>query len=238
MKLLVVNDDGVKAEGIKILVEKLMPYAEKIVVVAPRTEMSANSHALTIKSGLMIEKCDDIYPGVDTYSLNGTPSDCVVFAINELKVDIDMVVSGINRGYNLGDDIVYSGTVAAALEGLMKGKKALAFSCKYDSFEGAKYIDEVIKYLSNNNMLNEKVVWNINMPAQAFGIKITHQAKSTYKTMYTQKEDKLYYSVCDKSASLYDDPTGDIQTIKQKYISISPLTFNMTSQDIYNKYHK
>ncbi len=238
MNFLVVNDDGVNAEGIKILVKKLKPYAKQIVVVAPKYEMSANSHALTIKSGLIMEKCKDIYDGVDTYSLNGTPSDCVVYALNELKLDIDVVASGINRGYNVGDDIVYSGTIAGAAEGLMKGKKAIAFSCKYDNFEGAKYIDEVMKYLIKNQMLDEKVIWNINLPAISKGIKITHQAKSTYKTIYEKREDGLSYSICDKSAPLLDEPNGDIQTIKQGYISISPLTFNMTVLDIYNKYHK
>lgn len=238
MNFLVVNDDGVKAEGIKILVEKLKPYAKRIVVVAPKNEMSANSHALTIKSGLMMEKCKDICDGVDTYSLNGTPSDCVVYAINQLNLDIDVVASGINRGYNVGDDIVYSGTVAAAAEGLMKGKIAMAFSCKYDSFDGAKYIDEVMKYLINTKMLDEKVIWNINLPATSKGIKITHQAKSTYKTIYKKREDNLFYSVCDTTAPLLDEPNGDIQTIKLGYISISPLTFNMTVFDIYNKYHK
>lgn len=238
MNFLVVNDDGVNAEGIKILVKELLTFAEKIVVVAPKVEMSANSHALTIKNGLTVEKCEDIYKGVDTYALAGTPSDCVVFALNQLKLDIDIVVSGINRGYNVGDDIIYSGTVAAALEGLMKNKKAIAFSCKYDSFEGSKYIGDVFKYLEENDMLKENVVWNVNIPAISRGIKITHQAKSTYQSKYEIREDGCYYSLCDKTKELLDEPNGDIQTIKKGYISISPLTFNMTSQNIYNKYHK
>lgn len=238
MNILVVNDDGVKAEGIKLLVEKLIPYAKKIVVVAPSIEKSANSHALTIKEGLKLEKLEDIYDGVLTYSLSGTPSDCVVFAINQLKLDIDVVVSGINRGYNLGDDIVYSGTVAAAMEGLMKGKKAIAVSCRYDSFEGSKHFDDAMNYILNSNLWNEKVVLNVNLPKISKGIRITHQTKSTYITRYEQRDDGLYHSICDKSNPLLDDEYGDIQTIKQEYISITPLTFNMTDVDIYNKYHK
>ena len=95
-----------------------------------------------------------------------------------------------------------------------------------------------MKYLINTKMLDEKVIWNINLPATSKGIKITHQAKSTYKTIYEKREDNLFYSVCDTTAPLLDEPNGDIQTIKLGYISISPLTFNMTVFDIYNKYHK
>lgn len=228
MNILVVNDDGVKAEGIKLLVEKLIPYAKKIVVVAPKEERSANSHALTIKTGLKLEKLDDIYEGVTTYSLDGTPSDCVVFALNYLNLDIDVVISGVNKGYNVGDDIIYSGTIAAAMEGVMKGKKGIAVSCKYDSFEGMKYFDEAFNYILNSPLWNEEAVININLPKEAKGIKITHQAKSTYKTIYTLKDDGFFYASCDKSFPLLDDIDGDIQTVKQGYISISPLTFNMT----------
>lgn len=228
MNILVVNDDGVKAEGIKILVEKLIPYAKKIVVVAPKEERSANSHALTIKKGLCLEQLDDIYEGVTTYSLDGTPSDCVVFAINHLNLDIDLVVSGVNKGYNVGDDIVYSGTIAAAMEGVMKGKKGIAVSCKYDGFDGMKYFEEAMDFVLNSSLWNEEAVININLPKTSKGIKITHQAKSTYKTTYTLKSDGLYYASCDKSFPLHDDVDGDIQAIKQGYISITPLTFNMT----------
>lgn len=234
MKVLVTNDDGVKAEGIKLLVEKLVPYCEEITVVAPLVEMSANSHRLSIKDGIKLEQFEDIYPGVKTYGISGTPADCVLFAIHALKIDFDTVFSGVNRGYNLGDDIVYSGTVAAAEEALMKGKRGVAVSCRYNTFEGLVYFDQVMEYILNHPLWNEQAVININIPVDAKGIKITHQAKSSYRSYYTY-DNGLYYSGVDVSIPHYNDLDGDLQTIEAGYISISPLTFNKTDYNVLNK---
>ena len=162
MKVLVTNDDGVKAEGIKLLVEKLVPYCEEITVVAPLVEMSANSHRLNIKDGIKLEQLEDIYPGVKTYGISGTPADCVLFAMYALNIQFDTVFSGVNRGYNLGDDIIYSGTVAAAEEALMKGKRAIAVSCRYNTFEGLIHFDDVMEYILNHPIWDMNTIININ----------------------------------------------------------------------------
>ena len=235
MKVLVTNDDGVKAEGIKLLVEKLVPYCEEITVVAPLVEMSANSHRLNIKDGIKLEQLEDIYPGVKTYGISGTPADCVLFAMYALNIQFDTVFSGVNKGYNLGDDIIYSGTVAAAEEALMKGKRAIAVSCRYNTFEGLIHFDDVMEYILNHPLWNMNTIININIPVNAKGIKITHQAKSSYKSFFTQKEDGLYYSGVDVSIPHYDDPNGDLQTIDNGYISITPLTFNRTDYETLKK---
>ncbi len=237
MKALIVNDDGVRAEGIKLLVEKIYKYCDKICVVAPMSEKSAVSHSLTIRTGLVCEKLDNIYKDVATYGLTGTPADCVAFAKDVLNIDFDTVFSGINRGYNLGDDIMYSGTVAAAREGVMNGKRGIAISCKYDSFEAVNCFDQIMEYLLASTLFDEKVIININIPKYSQGIKITRQTKSTYKKTYIKKEDNMYYSLCDINPPLLDDEFGDVQTIKKGYISITPLTINYTDNEIYNKYH-
>ena len=237
MKVLVTNDDGVFAEGIKLLVEKLMPYASKITVVAPLTEKSATSHSINIKTGVTYVQLEDIHPGVKTYAIEASPADCVLFATHVLKIDYDVVFSGVNRGYNIADDLIYSGTVAAAKESVLKGKKGVAVSCKDTSFEGLEYFDNVMQYLLKSPLFDEKVVININIPQNAQGIKITHQAKSTYSVHYVQKDDGLYYSMCDRSVPINNEPDGDLMTIKSGYVSITPLTFNQTDIDIYKKYH-
>ncbi len=237
MKILVTNDDGVKAEGIKLLVQKLIPYAKEITVVAPLTEKSATSHSINIKTGITYEVLDEIHPGVKTYAIEASPADCVLFAKDVLKIDFDVVFSGVNRGYNLADDLIYSGTVAAAKESVLKGKKGIAVSCKETGYEGLEYFDTIMEYILNSELFNEKVVININIPKKPLGIKITHQAKSTYKAYYVQKEDGLYYSKCDKTIPINDEPDGDLMTIKKGYVSITPLTYNQTDKDIYNKYH-
>lgn len=238
MKVLVVNDDGVGAKGIQILVEKLIPYCEQIVVVAPCCERSAASHSLTLRKGIACIRYPDMFPNVLTYGVDANPADCVLFALEVLQLDFDTVFSGVNKGYNLGDDIVYSGTIAAAREALMNGKRSIAVSCKYQSFEGMDSFPKVMEYISNSKLWNEKVTLNINIPSSPKGIKITHQAKSTYRTFYTQKEDGLYYTECDTSFPLLDEPNGDIQTVKQGYISVTPLTFNYTDQKVYQNYHE
>lgn len=237
MKILVTNDDGVKAEGIKLLVEKLVPYAETITVVAPLTEKSATSHAINIKDGVTYQKLEDIYPGVKTYGIEATPADCVIFATYVLNVEYDVVFSGVNKGYNIADDIIYSGTVSAAKEAVLKGKKGVAVSCKQDNFDALEHFDKIMEYLLNSPLFNEKVVININIPRNAKGIKITHQAKSTYGVYYIKKEDGLYYSNVDRTIPILDEPNGDLATIKEGYISITPLSTNQTDINIYNKYH-
>lgn len=237
MKALVVNDDGVRAEGIKILVQKLLPYAESIVVVAPSTEKSAASQSLTIRKPITLEILPDIIPGIKTYAIDANPADCVIFASRALKIDFDTVFSGINRGYNVGNDIMYSGTVAAATEAVMHGYRGIAVSCKYDSFEGSQYFDEVMQYLLNSELWNTKTVINVNMPKTSMGIKITHQAVSTYESYYVKNSDGTYGMACDTDIPLDDEINGDIQTIKAGYISITPLTINRTDLKLYNKYH-
>lgn len=237
MKILVTNDDGVRAEGIKLLVEKLIPYAEKITVVAPLTEKSATSHAINIKDGVTYQELEDIHPGVKTYAIEATPADCVLFATYVLNIDYDVVFSGVNKGYNIADDIIYSGTVSAAKEAVLKGKKGVAISCKNDNFEALNSFSLVMDYILDSPLFNEKVVINVNIPRNAKGIKITHQAKSTYGVYYIKKEDGLYYSNCDRTVPILDEPNGDLATIKAGYISITPLSTNQTDLNIYNKYH-
>src|SRR5438477_9179917 len=125
-RILVTNDDGYFSEGIKALADALQPLGE-VTTVAPQTEASAVGHALTLRRPLRLEKIDD-----RLYSVDGTPTDCVNIAIDEvLEGRPDLVVSGINKGLNIGDDVTYSGTVAGALEGALLGYQAIAVSLEF-----------------------------------------------------------------------------------------------------------
>ena len=114
--LLVTNDDGYFAEGIKALVEELYKYTKNIIVLAPKNETSAVSHGITLRRGLSLKEETPIYKDVKTYSLDGTPADCVSVGITYLNIKPDYVISGINNGLNMGDDILYSGTCGACFE--------------------------------------------------------------------------------------------------------------------------
>ena len=148
MKVLVVNDDGIESIGLKLLVEKLIPYAEEIMVVAPTYEQSAQSHSLTVRRGIKLTNHEPLLERIKTYSIDGSPEDCVKFAYKHLKYDFDIVFSGVNNGLNLGDDIIYSGTVAGASEAAFMHRKGIAFSSPKNDFSGfVKYFDQIMDYL-------------------------------------------------------------------------------------------
>ena len=149
MRILITNDDGVYSEGLRALVEFAKTIGE-VIVVAPKSEQSAKSHAITLRKEIECKKVD-LFQGVDAYYVDSSPADCVRFAYYGLKEKFDIVFSGINKGYNLGQDILYSGTVAATTEAASLNIKSIAFSTHHDSFETAiKNIERVYNYILEN----------------------------------------------------------------------------------------
>lgn len=235
MRILVVNDDGIEALGLKLLVEKLIPYASELLVVAPTYEQSAQSHALTVKRGLKLTTYDNLFPNIKAYSIDGSPADCVKFARKHLRYDFDIVFSGVNNGLNLGDDIIYSGTVAGASEAAFMKRKGIALSCPSNDFSGfLKYFDIIIDYLNKSEVLKNSQVLNINIPSSAQGINITHQGHHPFDTEFILKEDERFYSV-GKYEEIQNDENSDIASFKAGYISITPLTINRTDQSSFEQ---
>ena len=185
MRILITNDDGIYSEGIKILVEKAKKYGE-VIVIAPEVEQSAKSHAINIRTAIPVKKVN-IFEGVEAYSVDSSPADCVRFALYGLKDNFDIVFSGINRGYNLGEDILYSGTVGAAMEAVLGGKKAIAFSTNPKTFKGSKYFDEVMDYVLKNKLLEKHDLYNINFPKESKGIKHTVQGMTHFQFILVNK---------------------------------------------------
>ena len=152
MKILITNDDGIENIGIRLLAEWAKKLGE-VTVVAPKVEQSAKSHAIDFTRPIEIKKVP-IMEGVTAYSMDSTPADCVRFGVLGLKEKFDLVLSGINKGVNLGADIVYSGTVGAVFEAARLGIKAIAFSSfPSDQIEASKHFDEVYEYILKNNLL-------------------------------------------------------------------------------------
>ncbi len=166
MNILVVNDDSINAEGIRHLAEAAKGFG-KVVVVAPAEQCSAMSQRITIRGSMKLKRCDDFpVSDVEAYSLTGTPADCVKVAIEcILDRKPDVVFSGINKGYNCGVETCYSGTVGAAMEALLKGVPAIAFSVDYNEEYGTTdaYIHDVIKEILQNGSDNGEI-WNVNFP--------------------------------------------------------------------------
>lgn len=165
MNILITNDDGIRAEGIRVLAEAAKAFGS-VTVVAPATQCSAMSHQITLRRDLVMERVDFPVPGVEAYSVDGTPADCVKAALDaRITPKPDLLLSGINNGYNVGFDIVYSGTAAAAVEGLMNGIPAIALSRHHigDFDVTREHIHGVLEAILAQPPLT-KEIWNVNFP--------------------------------------------------------------------------
>lgn len=199
MRLLLTNDDGVHAKGIYALCKELEQYHD-IIVVAPEDQRSATSHSITISKPLIVRKV--ILPDLKSqvYSVSGTPADCVRIALNQLVENkVDMVISGINIGYNLGADILYSGTVSAAVEATLSKIPAIAVSTHHEAdltvYEtAAKYINQIIESATKNN-LEKDIVLNVNVPAleeeNIKGMKVCKIGRLQYHPSYKETKKKM-----------------------------------------------
>jgi 5'-nucleotidase len=213
--ILLTNDDGIEAEGLNTLEEVLQDLAH-IVVVAPDQERSAVSHGLTVRTPLSLEEIKN-----DHYILNGTPADCVIMALRRLFIQMpDLVISGINHGANLGDDIMYSGTVAAAREASRHGIPAIAISQEYDNKsirfkKGSAYIRNLIAAILQNGLSGELCL-NVNIPMSKIrGMRITRQGCSEHVPHFNALDSR-------------SDFMSDHEAIRNHYVSITPLKRDQT----------
>ncbi len=233
-KILVSNDDGIHSEGLIILARALESVGD-VFTVAPDRERSAVSHSLTLHRPLRVKKISS-----NVISIDGTPTDCINLSLNGiLPVKPDLVVSGINFGANLGDDITYSGTVSAAMEGTLFGLPSFAISlaCENDAkFETASKIAVKVAGLIIKNGLPKDTLLNINVPYVAEkdikGIKFTKQGKKTYNDAIVEKVDprgKKYYWVGGSKIDVKHEEDTDLMAVCENYISITPLHLDLTN---------
>jgi 5'-nucleotidase len=233
-RILVTNDDGVHSEGIRVLAAALAPFGD-VITVAPIQEASAIGHALTLRHPLRI---DTIGPNV--YAVDGTPTDCVNLAITHiLKGKPDLIVSGINKGWNLGDDVTYSGTVSGALEGALLEIASVAVStqrvkveCEFGPSAAAAAI---VAQAVLERGLPKFTFLNINTPkGPNKGFRVTVQAKRNHVTTVGERMDprhKPYYWIEEGENEWEPHDRSDYQAVRDGYISITPLQPDMTAYD-------
>jgi len=233
--ILVTNDDGYDAPGLAALVEAVSPLGD-LVVVAPDREQSAAAHALTLHRPLRVHEVE-----TDRYRVNGTPTDCVHLAVRRLTGGElpDLVVSGINRGLNVGDDVTYSGTVAGALEGALLHIPSVAFSTKRDR-EGRAEYGYVASFAHKlcaevlQRGLPRGVLLNVNVPAGTpRGVRVTRQGMRTYRATSEERLDpagRPYYWITAADMTPADEPDGDHRAIRDGFISVTPLHANLTHE--------
>jgi len=237
-RILVTNDDGVHSEGIRALAKSLEHLGE-VTVVAPIQEASAIGHALTLRRPLRV---DTVHPGV--YAVDGTPTDCVNVAITHvIKNKPDLIVSGINKGWNLGDDVTYSGTVSAALEGALLSIPSIAVSTQYrrdNKFEfgpSAKAAATVAEAVLRRGMPKFTLL-NINTPyGPNKGFRVTVQAKRNHVTVVSERIDprnRPYYWIEEGENDWEPHDRSDWQAVRDGYISVTPLQPDMTAHAALN----
>jgi 5'-nucleotidase len=233
-KILVTNDDGVHSPGIHALARALAQLGEA-VIVAPHVEASAIGHALTLRRPLRLERLSDA-----VYEVDGTPTDCVNVALTQLFAQPpDLIVSGINKGYNLGDDVTYSGTVSGALEGALLGIPSIAVSLErspgeYD-FTPAGEVAAMMAEAILERGLPGRTFVNINVPpGKPQGIRVTVQAKRNHVTTVSERLDprgRPYYWIEEGQNDWEPHDQSDYQAVKDGYVSITPLQPDMTAYD-------
>jgi len=243
MKILVTNDDGILAEGLWTLVQELKNIAQ-VVVVAPDREQSAIGTAVTLSQPLRAQKVRPVWPEVEAYSVQGTPADSVILALEKLvRSEVALVISGINQGLNLGNDVLISGTVGAALQGYLRGLPALAISMPaadnhylYNTARVAVLLAEKIY----SGVLPTNVFLNVNLPdlplAEIKGVTVTHLTNESHIDTVEEGHDgkREYYWLVRQRINKNRDALTDIGAIEQGNISITPLHayFNNESSSI------
>lgn len=223
------------APGIKALAEKLREVGE-VTVVAPAREMSAVSHALTISAPLRFEHIEE-----RTFFVEGTPADCVNLAVGKLlPKPPDIVVSGINRGANVGDDIAYSGTVAGAREAAMLGVRSIAVSLATKGEDGdystaAAFAAEIVEVVVKKKDWGPRTFLNVNVPtSKVKGVRITSQGRRDYWARVEERVDprsRVYYWIKQGFSRWEKNGMSDIHALRDHYISVTPLQFDFTNYD-------
>jgi len=241
MNILLTNDDGIYAEGIRALYEALKGIGN-VTVVAPDTERSAVGHAITLSDPLRVKEVNrgGKFFG---YATTGTPADCVKLAIRALlKKKPDLVVSGINLGPNVGYSVLYSGTVSGATEGAILGIPSFAISLATfidpDYSFAAEFAKKLVKQIIKHKNLPKGTLLNVNIPAvekrRIKGVRIVKQSGRAIEERFDKREDprkRIYYWLTGEIIKSDAKEDADIETIRKNYISITPIHCDMTDFD-------
>ncbi len=245
MRLLITNDDGINAKGINALAKELEKEHE-VIIAAPDDQRSACGHSITITRPLIIKNIELQGIKSKAYCINGTPADCVRIAVDKLVGEkIDMVISGINKGVNLGTDVIYSGTVSAAIEAAIYKIPSIAISSEFqgenENYEiAAKTVSDIIKRIQGKR-IKDDVVLNINVPLipehKIQGIKVCKIGRRTYNNCFIESKDEqgnIVYDIIGTVNDAYDEDT-DVDYFKQGYITLTPLHYDLTNFKILNE---
>jgi len=244
MRIVITNDDGIEAKGIKSLTKAVSDLGD-VFVVAPREPQSAGSHATTLHKPLRVDEFPLNLGEKKSFRVSGTPADCVLLAVDILvKGKIDLVLSGINQGPNLGDDALYSGTVAGAREGALNGIVSIAFSVngfENPHYETAAKFARIFTEKVAKSGIKSETYFNVNIPdtewGEIKGVKIVRQGKRRYTDRVMIGKDpfgKVYYWIGGKPVDSENSET-DNGVVHAGYISVTPMKVDLTDYELLKK---
>ena len=234
MRILIVNDDGIGAAQLPPLIKWCRKLGE-VTTAVPKFEQSGKSHGIELLKPFEATEVE-LEPGVTAWAVDSTPADCVRFAVLALNQKFDLVISGINRGWNIGPDTMYSGTVGAACEAVHLGMKAIALSTSVRDYPRAtEQLDRVFDFIQKHKLLEQHDIYNINIPADARGIKITRIGDGYTSGPIEKVGEDLYYL---NKLTIWEDRNDDTQDTdasRHGYISVTPLHINKTCRPTFQK---
>ncbi len=234
MRILIVNDDGVGAEQLPNLIRWCRKLGE-VTTFVPKFEQSGKSHSFEIKRDFEVKQVQ-LAPDVTVWTVDSTPADCVRFAVLGKKLEFDLVISGVNRGFNMGMDIMYSGTVAAAYEAVNLGIPAIALSTNPGNYDHAtEELDKVWAFIQDHKLLALNNIYNVNIPANPKGFKITRQGGPYYSDDFPCVGNDLYRPTGKPIWVDSNDDTLDTDATLHGYITITPLQLDRTNKEVYQK---
>ncbi len=233
MRILLTNDDSISSKVLPALATWAKKHGE-VTVVVPKYEQSAKSHSIEIHKPFEVTK-QEIAPGIEAYAVDSSPADCVRFAVAALGGNYDLVISGINRGFNIGLDIIYSGTVSAVMEAAChRIPRAVALSTDPASFEDAlRDLDKVYDYFAEHDLFGKNHIYNVNIPLASKGIRITRMGGPYFSDDFAALENNMYQAV---GKSVWEDsanPELDTDSVLTGYTSITPLELDRTNEDVF-----
>ena len=234
MRILVTNDDGIGASQLLPLIRWCQKLGQ-VTAVVPKVEQSGKSHGIEIHQPFEAKQVE-LTPGITAWAVDSTPADCVRFAVLGLGMEFDLVISGVNRGLNIGADTMYSGTVSAACEAANLGIQAIAMSTPPKYYDHAtEHLDRVFDFIRDHDLLSLNDIYNVNIPGNPGDIRITRQGGPYYSDDFLPIGNDMYRPMGKPIWEDRQDDTLDTDATLHGYISITPLTVDKTNHRVFQK---
>jgi len=238
MRILITNDDSISSAVLLPLAKWAKQFGE-VTVVVPKYEQSGKSHCIEFKKAFEVKQVPFDAPYIKAYTVDSSPADCVRFALEGMQTTFDFVISGINRGLNLGIDMLYSGTLGAVFEAATFGVPAVALSTKSGGFgEAMDALEEIKDFFIRHDLMKKNSLYNVNIPIHHKGIRITRMGYRYFTDEFLPQGNDMYLPTYKNIWTDSDDYSIDISAALSGYISVSPLTLNRTNMTVFEELSK